>query len=106
MEERILKLERELNDLKAVYYKENYESLQVTRKDVSLLGQTSIKNTNIISEANTTGCHIHSGVAINDAGIKTEIGHTCPNGSHYMSSSSTQPFFVMVSTTWTLMNIP
>ena len=106
MEERILKLEKELNELKAVYYKENYESLQVVRKDISLLGKTTSKGFIVTSDANTTGCHIHAGAAINDAGIKAEVGHTCPNGSQYMSSSTTQPFFIMVSTTWTLMNIP
>jgi len=39
MEERITKLEQELEQLKSIYFKDNFEAKQVFRKDVDFVGR-------------------------------------------------------------------
>ena len=59
----------------------------------------------LTSKNNPQGCGIYTGSAINNAGIVAEIG-TVPNGSLYLSSAASQPFFVKYNGTWTLVNLP
>lgn len=76
---------------------------KIVSKDMLVAYKHGIK---LVNPNGLTWAEIRHGSQINDAGIKAEIGYTSPNGSHYLSSASAQPFFVMVGTTWTLLNIP
>lgn len=42
MEERIIKLEREFAELRAEYYKENFQTSQTIRKDLTIAGRLNI----------------------------------------------------------------
>lgn len=57
MEERVIQLERELAELKAIYYKDNFSVLQTFRKEVSFLNTVSIKDTTL-NLGSTTGTKI------------------------------------------------
>lgn len=95
-------MKEELQRLKGLVEKNHFPDNKVFEEKVScndlLLLRKGIRFFN--------GSEIWSGSQINDANIKTEIGYTSPNGSLYLSTSPTQPFFIMVGTTWTLLNIP
>lgn len=96
----------EIESLKSIIHGQFGDSSVFDKKIVSRDKILSERNgIKLTSASNPTGVEIRTGSAINDAGIKAEVG-TLPNGSLYLSSSATQPFFVMVGTTWTLMNIP
>jgi hypothetical protein len=102
------KIKAELYALKDLFYKGDFPDKKVFSKtlqsDQSIVARgTGMK---IANKTNSAGVHFHCGVAINDAGIKTEVGHTCPNASTYYSSAAAQPIHFMVNTTWTLLNIP
>jgi len=99
-------IENKLNQLLDVFYKTNFPSNQTFEKDITIKGKTVLSGAVVTSTANSTGCHIHTGVSINDAGIKTEVGHTCPDGSQYMGTVSLYELFIMKGGTWTVMNIP
>lgn len=51
MEERILKLEQELEELKTLYYKDNFEARQVFRKESQFVGKIGFFNKEPISKA-------------------------------------------------------
>lgn len=53
MEERILQLERELQELKEIYYKDNLSALQTFRKDVSFKGKVSFYNKQPVAQGAT-----------------------------------------------------
>lgn len=57
MEERIAKLERELAEIKAEYYRDNFSLLQTFRKEVNFLNTVSIKDTTL-ALGSTTGTKI------------------------------------------------
>lgn len=42
MEERIAKLERDLNELRSEYYKENFQTSETIRKDLNIAGRLNI----------------------------------------------------------------
>lgn len=42
MEERIAKLERDLNELRSEYYKENFQTSETIRKDLTIVGRLNI----------------------------------------------------------------
>lgn len=98
---------KDLAHLKDVYYRNDFADNKVFRQKITSQDQIIADGNGIKmrSNSNPLGVQIRCGDAINDAGIKAEVG-TLPNGSVYLSSSSTQPFFIMVGTTWTLLNIP
>jgi hypothetical protein len=107
MEERLTQLENEVRTLKEMMQRGDLGdsrefSQKIISKDKIFADGQGIK---LRSRDNPIGVEIRTGDAINDAGIKAEVG-TLPNGSLYLSSSPTQPFFIMVGTTWTLLNIP
>ena len=102
MEDKLTKLEREVAELKDIVYKNAFPSSKVFEQQVSCNDVLNIRK--VIRFFN--GSEIASGDEINDAGIKAEMGYTAPNGSLYLSTSASQPFFVMVGTTWTLVTLP
>ena len=51
MEERIAQLERELAELKSLFYKENYEASQIFRKDITFLGKIGFFTKSGVSQA-------------------------------------------------------
>lgn len=53
MEERIAKLEQELNQLKSDYYKDNHSSLQTFRKDTIFTGKIGFFNKQAVSKQAT-----------------------------------------------------
>lgn len=44
MEERILKLEQELAEIKSLYYKDNFEAKQIFRKETEFVGTVNVTN--------------------------------------------------------------
>jgi hypothetical protein len=50
MEERITKLERELAELKTIYYRDNFEAKQIFRKDVDFVGRIGFFNKTEVSQ--------------------------------------------------------
>jgi len=56
-QEKINKLEREINELKSLFYKDNYSNLQVFRKKTELKGDATISKANItdLNDLTTTG---------------------------------------------------
>lgn len=57
MEQRIAQLEREIAELKAEYYRDNFSLLQTFRKEVNFLNTVSIKDTTL-ALGSTTGTKI------------------------------------------------
>lgn len=105
MEKRIQELENRIKQLES---KGNLNSsklfdVKIVSKDQLVAERNGIR---ITSTSNPIGCYILTGNAINDAGIKAEYGTSITNGSLYLSSSVTQPFFVNMNGTWTLVNLP
>lgn len=105
MEKKIQELENRIQRLES---KGNLGSsilfdAKVVSKDQLIAERNGIR---ITSTANPIGCYIITGDATNDAEIKAEYGTGITNGSLYLSSSVTQPFFVNYNGTWTLVNLP
>lgn len=76
---------------------------QLVSKDMIVARKHGIR---LVNPNGLTNAQIYHGSGNTDASIKAEIGYTSPNGSLYLSSSPTQPFFIMVGSTWTLLTIP
>lgn len=57
MEARIIQLERELAELKAEYYRDNFSLLQTFRKEVNFLNTVSLKDSTL-NLGSTTGTKI------------------------------------------------
>ena len=53
MEERIAQLERELDELKTQYYKDNFEARQVFRKETQFVGSVGFFNIEPIAQVAT-----------------------------------------------------
>ena len=107
--QRLDNIENKLNQLLDVFYKTNLPNNDIFEKKLTALDKIVAKKGIRFSSQNveeSLAPEIRGGTQINDAGIKAEVGYTSPNGSLYLSTSASQPFFVMVGTTWTLMNIP
>lgn len=105
MEKRLQDLEKRIRQLES---KGNLGSsvlfdAKVVSKDQFIAERNGIK---ITSTTNPVGCYILTGNSINDAQIKAEYGTGITNGSLYLSSSVTQPFFVNYNGTWILVNLP
>lgn len=105
MEKRIQDLENRIRQLES---KGNLGSsvlfdAKVVSKNQLIAERNGIK---ITSTSNPIGCYILTGNATNDASIKAEYGTSITNGSLYLSSSVTQPFFVNYNGTWILVNLP
>lgn len=105
MEKRIQELENRIKQLesKGNLSSSNLFDVKIVSKDQLVAERNGIR---ITSTSNPIGCYILTGNAINDAGIKAEYGTGITNGSLYLSSSVTQPFFVNMNGTWTLVNLP
>lgn len=105
MEKRIQELENRIKQLesKGNLSSSNLFDVKIVSKDQLVAERNGIR---ITSTSNPIGCYILTGNAINDAGIKAEYGTSITNGSLYLSSSVTQPFFVNMNGTWTLVNLP
>lgn len=98
-----------LNNLIDVFYKTNLPDNQIFDKKVTIKNKAvSLGGIRFASPSvREDSCpEIRGGSAVGDAGIKAEIGYTSPNGSLYLSTSPTQPVYVMVGTTWTVLNVP
>lgn len=50
MQEQIDQLKKELDELKSLYFKDNFSSSQIIRKDVSFFGKIGFYNKNPISQ--------------------------------------------------------
>lgn len=105
MEKRIQDLENRIQQLES---KGNLGSsvlfdAKVVSRDQLIAERNGIRLT---SPYNPIGCYILTGDATNDAEIKAEYGTSITNGSLYLSSSVTQPFFVNYNGTWILVNLP
>ena len=105
MEKRIQDLENRIKQLetKGNLNSSNIFDSKIVSKDQIIAERGGIR---ITSTSNPIGCYILTGSAINDAGIKAEYGTSITNGSLYLSSSVTQPFFVNYNGTWILVNLP
>jgi hypothetical protein len=101
-------MKQDLEHLKNLYFKGDFHDKKVYYKDIESTSTvaSSGEGFRLRHRDNIAGVHMHCGDEINSAGIKAEVGHTCPNGSTYYSSSPTQPFLIMVSTTWVLVALP
>lgn len=80
----------------------NIFTSKIISKDTLIAEKNGITFT---STNNPQGCQIRTGSAVDNASIVAEIG-TVPNGSLYLSSATSQPFFVKYNGTWTLVNLP
>lgn len=100
-------LENRVSELSELFNDGRFPDRKISKEKIVSQDQMIAEGNGIkiTSYDNPVGVQIRTGSAINDAGIKAEVG-TLPNGSIYLSTSSTQPMFVMVGTTWTLLNIP
>lgn len=97
-----------VNRLYSAYFKNDFPDSHVfeqklVSRDIFIAEKNGIK---ITSKNNPRGCYILTGNSINDTQIKAEYGTGIPNGSLYLSSSVTQPFFVNYNGTWILVNLP
>lgn len=101
-------LQRRVEQLENIILKLNFNDSSVFDKKIVSNDMIVAKKhgIRIVNPTGLTNAQIYHGSQINDAGIKAEIGYTSPNGSLYLSSSITQPFFIMVNGTWNLLNIP
>ena len=101
------RLKKELSGLKESFYRGDFPGRKEYTKQIVSMNKI-LANENGIKFSSATygnGPEIRCGNQIDDTGIKAQVG-TLPNGSLYLSSASAQPFFIMVGTTWTLLNIP
>ena len=89
LQEQVNKLERELNELKSLFYKDNYSNLQVFKKDIEFKGNVNVSKLTIedaditdISDLDTTGgtAVIADGTATFNTGSHTTISITTKNG--------------------------
>lgn len=91
MEERVAQLERELAELKAMYYKDNFVGSQTFRKEVIFLNTVSIKDTSL-SIGSTTGTKI--GITGDKVGflgatpLVRQGGITAPSGGATVDSQA------------------
>lgn len=97
---RVKKLEDMMNP---TFYDARPFNEKIISRDQIIAERNGIK---ITSTSNPLGCYILTGNAVNDSDIKAEYGDLIPNGSLYLSSSVTQPFFVNYNGTWILVNLP
>ena len=102
MEELTRRIENLENLMNNTFYDARPFNEKIISRDQIIAERHGIRLT---STSNPVGCYILTGSSINDAQIKAEYG-TMPNGSLYLSSSVTQPFFVNIGGTWTLVNLP
>lgn len=101
LEERIVRLE-------AIIRQGDFSSSKVFDEKIISRNQIIAEGNgiNITSNSNPIGCTIVTGNKTSDATIKAEIGSAIPNGSIYLSTSTTNPVFINLNGTWTALAIP
>lgn len=107
METKIQELERRIAQLEQMFSQGDFLSDKQFDQRVIFKNGITVDNGRILirSNSNPDGIYLVTGSAINNASIVAEQG-TLPNGSLYMSSAVSQPFFVKYNGTWTLVNLP
>lgn len=108
MQEEINQLKRQVEELQNIVLSKNVLNRTInegktTFKDIVTF-EKGIRLVHKKTTGSSTYIDILHGSQINDADIKAELGYTSPNGSLYLSSSPTQPEFLMVGGTWILVN--
>ena len=98
-------MQTKINKLYDVYFANDYPDNHVFNKKLTTNDFLVAKGIILVNNNTQVGTYIVSGPATNNTQIVAEQG-VLPDGSTYLGTNSSQPFFVKNSGTWVLMNIP